>query len=107
MLYSTISLQLDIYVIILRDGAIAVIQRLAVAQFDLRALHHIAELLLWEQEGIIVNVKLAAAVLTQNRAVIGPLFWVSDCKNNNNVWKHQIIFALSAGNIQLFSLSFG
>ena len=71
MLYSTISLQLDIYVIILRDGAIAVIQRLAVAQFDLRALHHIAVLLLREQEGIIVNVKLAAAVLTQNRAVVG------------------------------------
>lgn len=98
MLYSTISLQLDIYVIILRDGAIAVIQRLSVAQLNLRALHHIAVLLLGEQEGIIVNVELAAAVLTQNRAVIGPLFWVSDC-NNNNVWKHQIISALSAGNI--------
>ena len=71
MFYTTMLLQLDIYVIILSDGAVAVIQRLAVAQLNLRALHHIAELLLWEQECIIVNVELAAAVLSQNRAVVG------------------------------------
>lgn len=70
MYHITMLFQLDVRRIILRERAVAIIQRLAVAQLNLRALHHIAELLLWEQEGIIVNVELAAAVLSQNRAVV-------------------------------------
>lgn len=70
MYHITMLFQLDVRRIILRERAVAIIQRLAVAQLNLRALYHIAELLLWEQEGIIVNVELAAAVLSQNRAVV-------------------------------------